>query len=369
MNAEENIPILLTSNIYIGLFLAKALTLAQLRAFKIFEVLLVVRANISVGLQGILNFPLLSDIFPYWLAWGILLKEGVCKPLQSKVRTPPPSFSLKNSHIADITQRMASTTCTIQERSINTPTATPDTSSSSTSVPRVTLETDSMHCIVSSPASGIPCTPTALSGIENLPTAIPNPEARTTITNPLQMRGTARYQTQRQWQLQLQVVSTPRLVVSGSRSIHRFGNWVWRGLCFNVQTPEALHVEQMAVYECKGLGDGKLCNWTCCKTISWSPTLERNGDVLEHRYAAKQHSDHSICGMHKGDFERGLLKHQPMLHSTHSNWYQVWVHVDMVTSHFIQSARDNIVELYDCHRFESNAERLELIDSLLAENK
>jgi len=41
----------------------------------------------------------------------------------------------------------------------------------------------------------------------------------------------------------------------------------------------------------------------------------------------------------------------------------------MVKSHFIQSARDNIVELYDLHRFKSSAEHLEFIDSLLADNK
>jgi hypothetical protein len=41
----------------------------------------------------------------------------------------------------------------------------------------------------------------------------------------------------------------------------------------------------------------------------------------------------------------------------------------MVKSHFIQSVRANIAELYDLHRFESAAERLEFIDSLLADNK
>ena len=41
----------------------------------------------------------------------------------------------------------------------------------------------------------------------------------------------------------------------------------------------------------------------------------------------------------------------------------------MVKSHFIQSVRDNITELYDLHRFESAAESLEFIDSLLADNK
>jgi hypothetical protein len=34
------------------------------------------------------------------------------------------------------------------------------------------------------------------------------------------------------------------------------------------QTPGALHVEQTAVYECKRLVDGKLCNATRCESIS-----------------------------------------------------------------------------------------------------
>ena len=64
-----------------------------------------------------------------------------------------------------------------------------------------------------------------------------------------------------------------------------------------------------------------------------------------------------------------MLKQRPTLDITRSNWYQVRAHVDMVKSQFIQSARDNIAELYDLHHFESNAERLEFIDSLLADNK
>jgi len=40
-----------------------------------------------------------------------------------------------------------------------------------------------------------------------------------------------------------------------------------------------------------------------------------------------------------------------------------------VKSGFIQSARDNIVELYDLHPFESDAEHLEFIVSLLAYKK
>jgi len=41
----------------------------------------------------------------------------------------------------------------------------------------------------------------------------------------------------------------------------------------------------------------------------------------------------------------------------------------VVKSHFIQSGRNNIAEQYDLHRFESNTERLEFIDSLLGDNK
>jgi hypothetical protein len=41
----------------------------------------------------------------------------------------------------------------------------------------------------------------------------------------------------------------------------------------------------------------------------------------------------------------------------------------MVRSHFIKSARHNIVELYDFHSFESAAEHFKFIDSLLTDNK
>jgi hypothetical protein len=64
-----------------------------------------------------------------------------------------------------------------------------------------------------------------------------------------------------------------------------------------------------------------------------------------------------------------MLKQRPMVVITRSNRYQVRTHVDTIKSHFIQSARDNIAELYDLHQFESAAERLEFIDSLLADNQ
>jgi len=137
----------------------------------------------------------------------------------------------------------------------------------------------------------------------------------------------------------------------------------------NGQTPGALHVEHTAVYEWRRLGDHKLCNATRFESISWSPTLADNRAVLEHRYAAKQHLVHSIWGVHKGDLERGRLKQQPMLDSTRSNRYQVRTQVDKVKSDVIHSARDNIADLYDLHRFESAAEHLELIHSLRPDNK
>jgi hypothetical protein len=90
---------------------------------------------------------------------------------------------------------------------------------------------------------------------------------------------------------------------------------------------------------------------------------------MAHRNAAKHHLVHSIRGMHKGDFGRGMVKEWPTLDITCSNRYQVRAQVDKVKSHFIHSARDNIAELYDLHLFESAAEGLEFIDSLQAGNK
>jgi hypothetical protein len=103
---------------------------------------------------------------------------------------------------------------------MNTPAATPVTSSYSTPA----TGGHSKRHIIFSPAFGIANTPTPLCGLENLPTHIPNPEARGLMTNPLQMRASYNNQLQRQWQLQQPVVYTHRFIVSGSRSIHRFGH-------------------------------------------------------------------------------------------------------------------------------------------------
>jgi len=105
-----------------------------------------------------------------------------------------------------------------------------------------------------------------------------------------------------------------------------------------------------------------------CEIIRRSPTLADNREILEHRYAAEQHLVHSIWGMHNGDLERGMLKQRPTLDMTLSNWYLVWAPVDKVKSHFIESERDHIMELYDLNSFESAAECLQFFESLLVRN-
>jgi hypothetical protein len=64
-----------------------------------------------------------------------------------------------------------------------------------------------------------------------------------------------------------------------------------------------------------------------------------------------------------------MLKQRPTLDIARSNWYQVRAQVHQVTSYLIQSVMGNIAEVYDLHRFESTAESLEFINSLLADNK
>ena len=129
---------------------------------------------------------------------------GSSVPSTIQDQNSTPSSSLNNSRGADNTQRVTSTPSVTQRRSIITPTARPGTSSCSTPAPGGT----STRRVVSSPASGIASTHTPLSGLENLPTPIPNPGARAIISNPLRTRVTEKIQRQGQWQLQQQAVST-----------------------------------------------------------------------------------------------------------------------------------------------------------------
>jgi hypothetical protein len=154
--------------------------------------------------------------------------------MQGQISTP--SYSQNNSRVADITQRVTSTTSATQRQSIITPTATPGTSSRTTLACTKTMQTDSTRHVESSPAFIIASTPSPLSGLENQPSPIPNPEARKIITNPLGMQGTENNQRQRQWQMQPQAVSAPRSKVSGSRSIRRFGHSDMARLVFAMGT-------------------------------------------------------------------------------------------------------------------------------------
>jgi len=110
---------------------------------------------------------------------------GSSVPSTIQDQNSTPSSSLNNSRGADNTQRVTSTPSVTQRRSIITPTARPGKSSHNTPAPSGTIQTDSMRRVVSSPASVIASTPTPLSGLENIPTAIPNPEARVIISKPL----------------------------------------------------------------------------------------------------------------------------------------------------------------------------------------
>ena len=114
--------------------------------------------------------------------------------------------------------------------------------------------------------------------------------------------------------------------------------------------------QHKAIDEWMRLRDGKLYNATNWESSGWSHTLADYRDVLQHHYAAKQYLVHSIWGMHNWDPKRRMLKQLPTLNMTCSNWYQVRAQVDNIRSHFIQSARDNIAELYDLHLFESDIE-------------
>jgi len=64
-----------------------------------------------------------------------------------------------------------------------------------------------------------------------------------------------------------------------------------------------------------------------------------------------------------------MLEQRPTLDITRSNWYPVQAPVDKVKSHYIQSAKDNIADLYDLHRFESDPHSVQFIDCLLPDNK
>jgi len=175
-----------------------------------------------------------------------------------------PSSSLNNSRVADISQRVISTPSATQRRSINTPTATPVTSRHSTPAPGGTAT----RRVVCSPAFGIAITPTPLSGLENLPTLIPNPEAR----NHYKSTPNASYRKESETEaVAIATAGGVYTLINGLRQPQHPSIWSLRhdaSCVCNGQTLGALHVEQTAVYECKRLGDCKLCNATHFESIN-----------------------------------------------------------------------------------------------------
>jgi len=130
-----------------------------------------------------------------------------------------PSSSLNNSGVAVITQHVTSSQSATQQRLWSTPTTMRVISSYSTPAPEGTSQAHSTRRVVSSLPSAISCTPTCLSGPQNLPTSIPNPEACSTISNHLWIQAAETNHRERQSELQPQAVPTPQLVLSGSHSI------------------------------------------------------------------------------------------------------------------------------------------------------
>jgi hypothetical protein len=63
-----------------------------------------------------------------------------------------------------------------------------------------------------------------------------------------------------------------------------------------------------------------------------------------------------------------MLKQRPRFTITHPNWYQVRVHVDNIKSHFIEPATDIGAERDNPHWLEFDAEHLEFINYLVADN-
>jgi len=121
-----------------------------------------------------------------------------------------PSSSLKNSQVEVFTRIVTSSPSATHRRTIITSNARPGTSSQNTHSRSGITQSDSTLHVESCTAFGIASTPTHLSGLENLPTPMPDPEAPVILTNQLRIQATERNQTQREWQLQMQAVSSPR---------------------------------------------------------------------------------------------------------------------------------------------------------------
>jgi hypothetical protein len=170
----------------------------------------------------------------------------------------------------------------------------PGTSSRSIQAPGGTSQTDSMCRVGSCLASCIASTLTPLRGLETLPIHNPNPESHVTITNPLRLRAPETNRTLRQWQLHLQVVSTPQSVVLGIRSIHRFGDSDMTCLVFAMGRLMELYMSNRRPF--MSACDLEIVIYaTRCTSKALAEALHwQIIEGLEHRFAAKQHLVNSI---------------------------------------------------------------------------
>jgi len=272
---------------------------------------------------------------------------------------------LNNSLVADITQCLASTLSATLRLWINTGTAR---NSYNTPAPGKTLQTASTCRVVSRPASGIASTPTPISSLVYLPTPIHNPETRTMITNPLRTWGTYKNQGHSECQSQLQTVYTAWSMVFRSCSINRFVHSDMTWLVFATGRLVELYMWNRQRFtsgkDLKLVSDAmwriatalaQALHWQIIETY-WNTALQENNIwsiVFEAR--TKEILIEVCC-------RNGW-------HWILYNWYQVWAPVDKNKSHLIQFAKDNIADLYELLHLESSAERLEFIDSFLADSK
>jgi len=259
MNTPEIIATFIPSKVYIWLCLPKALTLTELWCYIMFWVLLY---NPNLQMCGLLENS--QDLSATRQISVLALQRDSSQGGSSVASTingqnSTPSSPLNNSQVPDITYHMTSTLSATHQRPINTPTSIPGISSHCTPGFRGTSQTDSKSLVVSICPSGIVVTSTPLSGLENLPTPITNPEAHSIITIKLQMLATENNQSQRQWQPQRQVVFTPRSILPCRRCNPQFGHWDVMHLLFGIGRLLELYLgKQTTNYECQQLGEGRL---------------------------------------------------------------------------------------------------------------
>jgi hypothetical protein len=117
-----------------------------------------------------------------------------------------------------------------------------------------------MGRVVSSPPFSNAITPTPLSALENLPTPIPNSEAR----HHYKSTPNTSYQTESETEaVAIATAGGVYTSINGLQQSQYPSIWALRHDASCVCTrhpPGALHVEQTAVDECKRLGVRTLCN-------------------------------------------------------------------------------------------------------------